>query len=200
MEYEISPNGNIGIKKCGGKYIDIIVPMCYNTSKRKENTMETEYMYWKTICDYFYKDEFELSNEVIKDAKTINHVQYLWKCASKKYLKNQDIDDMVEMWTNLNSLRQETYQECYDKFRPYLMYATDRMGINRWLYLQLLINKASDLVYDRYCKEYDCRNWTDEIQGGFADKGFVYKYNLIYQEEWEEQILPLIKQAQKNED
>lgn len=80
------------------------------------------------------------------------------------------------------------------------MYATDRMGINRWLYLQLLINKASDLVYDRYCKEYDWRNWTDEIQGGFADKGFVYGYDLIYRKEWIGTILPLIKQAQENED
>lgn len=199
MEYENSPKGNIGIKKCGG-YIDIIVSMCYNTSKRKENTMKTGYMYWNTIYDYFCKDEFELSNEVIKDAKIISHIKYLWKCASKKYLKNQDINDMVEMWTNLNSLRQETYQECYDKFRDYLMYATDRMGINRWLYLQLLINKAYDLVYDKYRKEYNGENWIDEIQGGFADKGFVYGYDLIYQKEWEEQILPLIKQAQRNED
>lgn len=90
-----------------GKYIDIIVPMCYNTSKRKENTMETGYMYWKTICDYFYKDEFNLSNRIIKDVKTIKHIQYLWKCASKEYLKNQDIDDIVEMWTNLNSLHKK---------------------------------------------------------------------------------------------
>ena len=38
MESKISPKGNIGIKKMwGGKYIDIIVSMCYNTNKRKEN-------------------------------------------------------------------------------------------------------------------------------------------------------------------
>ena len=80
------------------------------------------------------------------------------------------------------------------------MYATDKMGINRWLYLQLLINKAYDLVYDRYCKEYDWRNWTDEIQGGFTDKSLVHGYDLIYQKEWIRTILPLIKQAQRNED
>ena len=162
--------------------------------------MKTGYIYWNTICDYFYKDEFNLSNDVVKDAKTINHIKYLWKCASKEYLKNQDIDDMVAMWANLDSLRQETYQECYDDFRSYLMYATDRMGINRWLSLQLLINKAYDLVYDRYCKEYDWRNWTYEIQGGFTDKSLVHGYDLIYQKEWIGTILPLIKQAQRNED
>ena len=162
--------------------------------------MKTGYIYWNTICDYFYKDEFNLSNYVVKDAKTINHIKYLWKCASKKYLKNQDIDDMVEMWIDFDSLRQETYQGCYDAFRDYLMYATDRMGINRWLSLQLLINKAYDLVYDRYCKEYDWRNWTYEIQDGFTDKSLVYGYDLIYQKEWIGTILPLIKQAQRNED
>ena len=118
----------------------------------------------------------------------------------KKYLKNQDIDDMVEMWANLDSLRQETYQECYDEFRDYLMYATDRMGINRWLYLQLLINKTYDLAYDEYCKKHDWRNWTDKIQGGFTDKNLVHGYDLIYQKEWIGTILPLIKQAQRNED
>ena len=162
--------------------------------------MKTGYIYWNTICDYFYKDEFNLSNYVVKDAKTINHIKYLWKCASKKYLKNQDIDDMVEMWANLDSLRQETYQECYDEFRDYLMYATDRMEINRWLYLQLLINKTYDLAYDEYCKEHDWRNWTDKIQGGFTDNSLVYGYDLIYQKEWIGTILPLIKQAQRNED
>ena len=162
--------------------------------------MKTRYIYWNTICDYFYKDEFNLSDDVVKDAKTINRIKYLWQCASKKYLKNQDIDDMVEMWIDIDSLRQETYQECYNDFRSYLMYATDRMGINRWLSLQLLINKAYDLVYDRYRKEYDWRNWAYEIQGGFIDKSFVHGYDLIYQTEWEEKILPLIKQAQRNED
>ena len=200
MESKISPKGNIGIKKCGGIYIDIIVSMCYNTSKRKENTMKTGYIYWNTICDYFYKDEFNLSNDVVNDAKTINHIKYLWRCASKEYLKNQDIDDMVEMQIDIDSLRQETYQGCYDEFRSYLMCLSDRIGINRWLYLQLLINKAYDLVYDRYCKEYDWRNWTDEIQGGFTDKSLVHGYDLIYQKEWIGTILPLIKQAQRNED
>ena len=115
-------------------------------------------------------------------------------------VKNQDIDDMVEMWANLDSVRQETYQEYYDEFRDYLMYATDRMEINRWLYLQLLINKTYDLAYDEYRKEYDWRNWTDEIQGGFTNKSLVHGYDLIYQKEWIETILPLIKQAQRNED
>ena len=158
------------------------------------------YIYWNTICDYFYKDEFNLSNDFVMDAKTINHINYLCNCARQAYLKNQDIDDMVEMWANLDSLRQETYQECYDDFRSYLMYATDKMRINRWLYLQLLINKTYDLAYDEYCKEHDWRNWTYEIQGRFTDKGLVRGYDLIYQKEWIETILPLIKQVQRNED
>ena len=33
--------------------------------------MKTGYMYWNTICDYFYKDEFNLTSEMIleKDFK-----------------------------------------------------------------------------------------------------------------------------------
>ena len=162
--------------------------------------MKTGYIYWNTICDYFYKDEFNLSDDVAKDAKTINHIKYLWKCASKEYLKNQDIDDMVEMRIDIDSLRQETYQGCYDEFRSYLMCVADRIGINRSLYLQLLINKAYDLAYDEYCKEHDWRNWTYEIHGGFTDKNLVHGYDLIYQKEWIGTILPLIKQAQRNED
>lgn len=75
MGYENSPKGNIGIKKCGGKYIDIIVPMCYNTNKRKENTMKTGYMYWDTICDYFCKDELIYlmkSLRMLKQSITLN--------------------------------------------------------------------------------------------------------------------------------
>ena len=62
MESKISPKGNIGIKKCGGKYIDIIVSMCYNTSKRKENTMKTGYIYWNTFYEYLINN-FKLNGD-----------------------------------------------------------------------------------------------------------------------------------------
>ena len=41
------------------------------------------------------------------------------------------------------------------EFVEYLNYASDRMNLNRWIYLQLCIGKAADLVYSRYCKLYE---------------------------------------------
>lgn len=101
MEYEISPKGNIGIKKCGGNILTLLFQCVIIQAKKGEYNGNRIYVLENDLW-LFYKDEFNLSNGIIKDAKTINHIKYLWKCASKEYLKNQDIDDMVEMWTNLN--------------------------------------------------------------------------------------------------
>ena len=50
-----------------------------------------------------------------------------------------------------------------------LYYATDRMNINRWLCLQMNINRAKDLIYEAWTGQHYWHDWTKEIENGWSD-------------------------------
>lgn len=158
---------------------------------------EVNFDYWNTLYEYLDKKEFKLNGDIIHDARIIKRVQYLWENASEKYLESLDIKYLVKIWTDIDDIvKLTTYKEIYETFISYLFYATDRMVLNRWSFLQTLINRASDFVF----KEYKGNNWTDEVCDGFWGDRYTYNIEINCQTEWEEKILPLIKQAQRNED
>lgn len=158
--------------------------------------------YWNTLQKYFEKDEFQLNGDIVHDARIIKRVQYIWQYASKKYLKNiDDIESFAQIWMDMNDFIEiKSYQESYDNFMSYLFYCTDRMNLNRWLSLQMSINKASDLIYEDYCKKYDASHWSSEVCDGWCED-YNYTYNLEKdcKTEWKEVILPLIKDNQVKE-
>ena len=162
---------------------------------------KVDFDYWNTLQKYFKKDEFQLNGDIVHDARIIKRVQYIWQHASKKYLKSIDIKSFVQIWMDLDGfIKMKSYQESYDTFVDYLFYCTDRMTLNRWLSLQMRINKASDLIYKDYCDKYDAGHWGSDVCDGWCED-YNYTYNLEKdcKTEWKEVILPLIKDNQVKE-
>lgn len=164
---------------------------------------KVDFNYWNTLQEYFGKEEFKLNGDIVHDARIIKRVQYIWKYASKKYLKNiDDIESFSQIYIDMDEFIIETksYQEDYDTFMSYLFYCTDRMSLNRWLSLQIRINKASDLIYKDYCGKYVASHWGNDVCDGWCED-YNYTYNLEKdcKTEWKEVILPLIKDNQVKE-
>lgn len=163
---------------------------------------KVDFDYWNTLQKYFKKDEFKLNDDIVHDARIIKRVQYIWQNASKKYLKNIGTKSFAKIWMDMNEfIEVESYQESYDNFMYYLFYCTDRMNPNRWLSLQMSINKVSDLIYEDYCNKYDVSHWSSEICDGwcYGDYNYAYKLEKDCAIEWKEVILPLIKDNQVKE-
>lgn len=163
---------------------------------------KVDFDYWNTLQKYFQKDEFQLNGDIIHDARIIKRVQYIWQHASKKYLKNIDTKSFAKIWMDMNEfIEMKSYQESYDIFMYYLFYCTDRMNPNRWLSLQMYINRVSDLIYEDYCKKYDVACWISEVCDGwcYGDNNYTYKLEKDCKTEWKEVILPLIKDNQVKE-
>lgn len=159
--------------------------------------VEVNFDYWDTLYQYFDKDEFKLNGDIIHDARIIERIKYLYQNASKKYLKI-NVESLVQIWTNIDEIvKITTYKDAYEMFISYLFYATDRMNPNRWLFLQMCINRASNFIYDNYSKTYKNDNWFDEICDGFYEGREYYFYNIEKScaKEWKD----LIKQTQKKE-
>ena len=163
--------------------------------------VKVDFDYWNTLQKYFKKDEFQLNGNIVHDARIIKRVQYIWQNASKKYLKNIDTKSFAQIWMDLDGfIKMKSYQESYDTFVDYLFYCTDRMSPNRWLSLQMRINKASDLIYEDYCNKYDASNWSSEVCDGWCeDYNYIYNLGKDCKTEWKEVILPLIKDNQVKE-
>ena len=159
--------------------------------------MKTDFIYWNTFYEYLINN-FKLNGDLTNDAKVIKETQYLWQEASKRYLKNVKPKDLKDMWCNIEDLNNITYKDSYNEFIDYLYYATDRMSINRWLYLQMCINRASDFVYDAWTKQYDWSDCIDKIENGWSDtKSYTTKLQEDCANEFKTVIKPLIKSERK---
>ena len=154
--------------------------------------MVIDYEYWSTLLGYLEKEK--LNSDIIHDAKIINRTLYLWQNASFDYLKITNTKDLVEMWCNIEEINtRSSYISSYSEFIGYLFYAEDRMNPNRWLYLQMCINRASDLVYKEYCKNFDWNNWEKDVCDGFYEgKGYFYNIEKNCAKEWEDVVKKLI--------
>lgn len=163
--------------------------------------VKVDFDYWNTLYEYLNKDEFKLNGDIIHDARIIKRVQCLWQNASEEYLRNIEVKYLAQVYTNIDELTKlTTYKNTYETFVSYLFYATDRMNLNRWLYLQMCMNRTFGFVYNEY-NNNDDNDWTKKICDGFYE-GREYFYNIeeSCEKEWIGIILPLIKQAQRNED
>ena len=153
--------------------------------------MKIDFIYWNTFYEYLINN-FKLNGDLTHDAKVIKETQYLWREASKRYLKNVKPKDLKDMWCNIEDLNNITYKDSYNEFIDYLYYATDRMNPNRWLYLQMCINRASDLVYESWVNKYHLNDWIHKVKGGWGDYGCITKLEEDCAKEFETIIKPLI--------
>ena len=77
----------------------------------------------------------------------MNIAKRRWDKLTVKYFsrfeKDQIVSALQDMWTLLNDeMGRRTNEEQWNEFVGYLNYASDRMNINRWCRLQLLIGNA----------------------------------------------------------
>ena len=83
----------------------------------------------------------------------MKNIQTCWKDLSKVFLNHIKVDDLLDMFTSLDSTilaDNQTGNELLQEFASYLCYASDRMNINRWCRLQLTLENA---INNRYWEE-----------------------------------------------
>ena len=159
--------------------------------------MKIDFIYWNTFYEYLINN-FKLNGDLTNDAKVIKETEYLWREASKRYLKNVKPKDLKDMWCNIEDLNNITYKDSYNEFIDYLYYATDSMNTNRWLYLQMNINRAKDLIYKAWTEQYNWSEWTDKIENGWSDTQlYTTKLQEDCANEFKTVIKPLIKSERK---
>lgn len=158
--------------------------------------MKTDYIYWNTFCEYLVNNNFSLNGDLTHDAKVIKETQYLWREASKRYLKNMKPNYLVEMYCHVKEKECDNYEKYYKQFISYLYYSTDRMNINRWLCLQMTINYIADLIYNEWIDQFNYKNWTQTIENGWTKKGITQLQEDCVNE-FKTVIKPLIIENQK---
>ena len=160
--------------------------------------MKTDFIYWNTFYEYLINN-FKLNGDLTHDAKVIIKAKYLWREASKRYLKNVKSKNFVSVWCDIECLNNNvTYEVFYNRFMYLLYYATDRMNTNRWLLLQMSINRAKDLIYEEWTGQHYWDDWTKEIENGWSDiQSCITKLQEDCANEFKTVIKPLIKSERK---
>lgn len=160
--------------------------------------MKIDFIYWNTFYEYLINN-FKLNGDLTNDAKIIRKTEYLWKEASKRYLKNIKSENFVSVWCDIEYLNNNvTYEDFYNRFMDFLYYSTDRMNINRWLQLQMNINRAKDLIYKAWTGQHFWRDWIKEIENGWSDtQSCTTKLQEDCANEFKMVIKPLIKSERK---
>ena len=69
-----------------------------------------------------------------------------WDKLTLKLFQRFDISEITDMWTRLDS--EICDSDYFDNFVSYLYYASDRMNLNRWCRLQLLLGNALSKAYE----------------------------------------------------
>lgn len=73
------------------------------------------------------------------------------------FTKEEIIEALKELYTRLDEELLGSPKEQWENFVGYLYYCSDRMNMNRWCRLQLLLKNISDLVYiERNRKKDTC--------------------------------------------
>lgn len=76
--------------------------------------------------------------------KQLEEIEKEWNKLTIKLFKNFDIKGITEMWTDLDIINDYDY---YENFVSSLEYYYDRMNLNRWCRLQLLLGNAMNKAY-----------------------------------------------------
>lgn len=79
--------------------------------------------------------------------KDLVEIRKEWDNLTSKLFENFDIEDITTMCTCLDDNLCNS-NEYWDNFRSSLDYYSDRMNLNRWCRLQLLLGNAMDKLYE----------------------------------------------------
>lgn len=78
--------------------------------------------------------------------KQLKKIEQEWNKLTIELFKDTDIKDITELWTLLNEEMCDS-ENYFNNFVSYLCYSADRMNINRWCRLQLLLGNATNEAY-----------------------------------------------------
>lgn len=76
--------------------------------------------------------------------KKLKKIEEEWNELTLKLFENFDIKDIRTMWTDLDGMNDYDY---FENFVSSLYYYSDRMNLNRWCRLQLLLGNAVNDLY-----------------------------------------------------
>ena len=79
--------------------------------------------------------------------KKLVKIQEKWNKLTIKYLKDIKSETLTTMWTLLDDELCDN-KNYFNNFVAYLNYYSDRMNLNRWCRLQLLLGNAVDELYN----------------------------------------------------
>lgn len=97
--------------------------------------------YWLKLAEKYENVDFTKSEDREQFREDFKILSRLWF----KHWIIKDVDfnrELAEMWCNIHTENhaRESIGSIYRRARGYLEYASDRMYINRWLYIRLLLN------------------------------------------------------------
>ena len=163
--------------------------------------MKVDSTYWKVISDIVMHeaDNLKLSNGLIENCKIIAKTKRLWRIASREYLATFEPSQFSEITCKLNKYADEnSYFICFQIFNDLLSRKYMNMTLNRWLELQMYLNKADFLAYQLFSKEFKEKLWIKEIEGGYPeDMDYVSELDKQCTIDFKEKLIPQIEYIQE---
>ena len=144
------------------------------------------FCFWMVL--YKEAEKVEFGDDDFSNAREIKKIQILFEKMSEIYLLKFKPSDIAKMWANFDKNKNNSYKEAYNEFAAYLYYATDRMNINRWLYLKMNLNLAFDLAYakvDASRWHEECGKWNENYESILEvemNKWFDENFDRLYKE------------------
>lgn len=95
---------------------------------------------WNELCKKYEHTDFSNNLERASFREDFSKVsELMWNSIIKNMYRDELAKDLSDMWCQDIAPREtikDTYQEAYS----YLRYASDRMNMNRWMRIQILLN------------------------------------------------------------
>lgn len=99
------------------------------------------------MFDDYYRLYEKCEKLIAPSYKDLLEIQEEWNKLTIKYIKDLKGEDLTTMWTLLNDemCDKDNY---FNNFVADLEYYSDRMNLNRWCRLQLLLGNAVSEMYE----------------------------------------------------
>ena len=113
--------------------------------KTKKVSRKKEYQgydSWEKFLNKYHEADFNNSKtreNFRKDFKKVSKL--MWKCWLENNSSDELADAISEAWCSGKDIeKRDTMKEIYEAAYWYCFYASDRMNINRWLRVRILLN------------------------------------------------------------
>ena len=105
------------------------------------NDLYKGYDSWEKMLKMYENADFrdkEIRRRFREDFETVSRL--MWE----HWIVRMHLDDLAEQlsetWFNLKGIDFDSVVEAYEEAYAYCWYASDRMNVNRWFYIRVLLN------------------------------------------------------------